>query len=651
MKHCFILFFLPFLIGFNANSQHLRQRPHFGDLIDSPKRLIDAQRSISNDTTFDVNFYHLDLAISVDSAYIEGYVSYLFTSKINGLSSIVLDLDSVFVVDSITYPVSNYTFSGKELMIDFATIYNLGDTFSFTVHYYGIPDLAGGTKGLRYETHNGNEPIITSLSTPYLAHKWWPCKDGPSDKADSVLIDITIKDTIVGSLPVIAVSNGLLDTVVTNGYNKTFKWKHYYPIAPYYVMVAISNYQHFQQTYVGSNYSFPIDYYVFNSHLLDAQNGVAQVPDVMDYFTSIFGPYPFRKEKYAMSQIGYFGGLENQTNSIVHSLSLPWFNLTVHELAHQWFADMITCETWNHAWLNEGFANYAEALYEEYLNGFSGYKSYMKNYEFYGPGTLYLNDVSDPFNLFQTIIYDKGAFVLHMLRGVTGDSTFFNAIYGYANSSDHQYKHASTEDLQQIFESESGLNLDYFFSQWVYGERYPFYRYNFLQDHISGKLNLTIVQTQSGNGWRNVFTMPMEIKIEFTDLTDTMVKVFNDLEEQNYSFMLPKEVSSVTLDPGNWILKTAVFDPFISIGIAEIAEDPYLIFPNPANRTISIKSEKEGIKVTVLDIKGNSIIERSFKSSDNELYLLNVEDLSAGIYIAVISTKNNQYVKKISVVK
>jgi aminopeptidase N len=654
MKHQLLLSFLLLLISFNVNSQHVRHNPHVENLIHSSDLKYGAQRSLSNDTTFDVNFYHLDLEISIDSAYIQGNVGYLFTSKVNGLNSIVLDLESTFIVDSVSVPASTYTFLNNELTVNFSSTFNQGETFSFAVYYHGAPQLAGGYKGLRYETHDGNEPIIASLSTPYLAHTWWPCKDGIHDKADSTFIDITIKDTIISSLPLIALSNGLLDTTEVNGTKKTFKWKHYYPIVPYYVMVSISNYEHFQQTYNGSSYSFPIDYYVFTSHLTAAQNGVAQIPNVMDFFTNTFGDYPFRNEKYGMTQLGYYGGIENQTNSIVNNMGISWFNVSVHELAHQWFAGMITCDTWNHGWLNEGFANYAEALYDEHVNGFSSYQSYMSNFEFYSDGTLYLNDVSDPFSgVFQSIIYDKGAYLLHMLRGVIGDTAFFNVINNYATDYNFQYKHATTEDFQLIAENISGQNLNYFFSQWVYDERYPIYRYNYLYDQITGDLDLTIHQTQSNNGWRNVFVMPMEVKIEFADLTDTIVTVFNNSQFQTFSFVMPKEISSIELDPNSWILKNSIFDQSINVGMPEITEDVFTIYPNPVSHSIHIKSdsEKDEIKVTVFDINGKSKLKKSFKPSKSGLYFLDAEDLSTGMYVVIISTKNTRYTKKISVIE
>jgi aminopeptidase N len=654
MKHQLFLSFLLFLISFIVNSQHVKHNPHAENLIHSSDLKYGAQRSLSNDTTFDVNFYHLDLEISIDHAYIQGNVGYLFTSKVNGLNSIILDLDNNFIIDSISSPSTTYTFFNNELTVNFSSTFNQGDTFSFAVYYHGAPQLAGGYKGLRYETHDGNVPVIASLSTPYLAHTWWPCKDGIHDKADSTFIDITIKDTIISSLPLIAVSNGLLASIETNGTKKTFKWKHYYPIVPFYVMVAISNYEHFQQTYTGTSYSFPIDYYVFNSHLTAAQNGVAQIPNVMDFFTNTFGDYPFRNEKYGMTQLGYYGGIENQTNSIVNNMGSSWFNVSVHELAHQWFAGMITCDTWSHGWLNEGFASYSEALYDEHVNGFSSYQSYVSDFEFYNAGTLYLNDVSDPFNgVFQSIIYNKGAYLLHMLRGVLGDTTFFNVINNYGTNNNFQYKHATTEDFQSIAENISGQNLNYFFSQWVYDERYPIYHYNYLYDQITGDLDLTIYQTQSNNGWRNVFVMPMEIKIEFADLTDTIVTVFNNSQFQTFSFVMPKVISNIELDPNSWILKKSIFDQSINVGMPEITKDVFTIYPNPVSHSIHIKSEseKDEIKVTVFDINGKSKLKKSFKPSKSGLYFLDAENLATGMYVVIISTKNTRYIKKISVIK
>ncbi len=649
MRHIILLSIL--FLSTVSFCQITRINPHKHDQSNQMTGLNNLGRYLSNDTTYDINFYHLDIEIALDSNYIQGRVNYLITSQIVGLTSLKLDLDSAFTIDSISFPASTFSFLNNVLTINLSTSYNIGDAFTFTVYYKGAPVLAGGYKGLRYETHDENEVIIASLSTPYLAHTWWPCKDGTEDKADSTFIDITIKDTIVNSIPVIALSNGLLDTVETIGNKKTFRWKHYYPIVPYYMMVAISNYEHFQQTYTGSNYNFPIDYYVFESHLENAQAGVEDLPNAIDFFTTTFGPYPFLEEKYGMTQLGYYGAIENQTNTITNNMSLNWFYVSVHELAHMWFADMVTCQTWNHGWVNEGFASYAEALYTEHVNGFNSYQNYMANYEYYSSGSVYLEDVSDPFNVFQSIIYDKGAYVLHMLRKVLGDSIFFDAIYNYATNDSFIYKLATTEDFKLICEVESGQNLDYFFDQWIYDERYPRYIYNYEYDQPTGSLGIAIVQTQGILGWREVFTMPMDIKIEFEDGSDTIIEVLNDSQFQNFTFNLNNDVIDIELDPDDWILKNAQYDPNIIVGIIESKKLSFEVYPNPNNGNFSVKfppsfSNKD-VQLSIHDLNGKIHLESIIDSNHEKTYEIQISDLDTGTYFVSMITDNEHYHRKI----
>ena len=637
-------------------NQNTRIQPHPYDPGSLQLTLRGGDPAIVNDTTYDVHFYHLDLEIAIDSSYLSGSVGYIVRSEINGLSSLQMDLDDAFTVDSVSYPATGFSFSDQVLTVYFAEAYDQGELISFSVYYHGAPVLAGGYKGLRYEKHDGDEPIIASLSTPYLAHTWWPCKDGTSDKTDSTYIDITIKDTIINSLPVIAVSNGLLEGVETVGNKKTFKWRHRYPAVPYYLMVAISNYDHFQQIYSGEGYSFPIDYYVFHSHLSAAQNGVVNMPDAMGLFTDLFGPYPFLEEKYGMTQLGYYGAIENQTNTIINKMDAGWFYVSVHELAHQWFADMITCETWHHGWLNEGFASYAEALYAEHVGGFGAYQSYMASFEFYNPGTLYLYDVSNPFSgVFQSIIYDKGAYVLHMLRGIMGDAPFFDALYSYATDGDFQYKHATTEDFQAVCESVSGLDLDFFFEEWIYDERYPKYSYNYQFNASSGQLDLNILQTQGDLGWREVFTMPMEIKIGFSGGTDTIVTVFNNSQVQYLSFFFEKTVNGVELDPDKWILREVQFDPGINVDTLEIEQDEVEVYPNPNTGVFWVKISsgiiREELDLKVFDAGGKLHYHSTLTSGQGGGYEMEIGNLEEGIYFLYLTSGDIHFQDKIVVKK
>ena len=591
------------------------------------------------DETYDVKQYHIDVEISIYVEYIKGSV-FIVADAVENISSITLDLDNAYTINSID-GASSFTFSGNEIVVNLENSVLAGEEFTLKVYYEGVPPLAGGYKGLRYETHDGNEPIIASLSTPYLAHTWWPCNDGTKDKADTVFIDITIDDIMVSGIQMQAISNGVLDEVeIVAGGKLKYKWIHNYPIVPYYVMVAISNYQLIEQVYDNGTESFPLIYYVFDSSVSQATNGVADLPNVMDFFSNIFGPYPFANEKYGMTELGFYGGIENQTNTIINNMSLSWFMVSVHELAHMWFADMITCYDWHHGWLNEGFATYAEALWIENSEGIEEYHNYVQSFEYYSDGTIYMEDVSDPFSVFQTIIYDKGAYFLHMLRHVLGDALFFESIEEYATDINYQYSLATTEDFRQVCEDISGIDLTSFFDQWIYDEYYPKYTYDYVQD---GDFNtvLGILQTQEDNGWRSLFEMPIDVKFEFTDGTDTTLVVQNDAVFQTFNFAFTKEITSVTIDPDNWILKN-VTQGDLDLSVDEYNSPNLFIYPNPTEGIITVKNNVSITKIDIFNNLGQSILSKSNQNT------IDLSELKQGLYFIKIKDENeNIFIKKV----
>lgn len=636
--------FLLILLSVNLSAQKKRINPH------TYERCVHEAKTDwfpSEDPNYNVHFYHIKTQVAVDSVWMSGNVTFLISSEIDGLNSIMVDLDQSFEIISVSPPVADYTFSDNVLHLQLENSYNAGDTLSFQIEYEGYPQMPGGYKGLRYETHDGGEPVIATLSTPYLAHSWYPCKDGTSDKADSVFLDISIKDTIISDIPLIAVSNGVLENSYSDGVMKTFEWRHRYPIVPYYVMMAISNYTLFQQQYDDGENAFPIDYYVFESHLEEAQQGVENMPDAMAFFSEIFGPYPFKEEKYGMTQLGYYGGIENQTNSIVNNMSESWFDVSVHELAHMWFADDITCENWHHGWVNEGFASYAEALYEEHINGMEAYHDYVSGYTFKHEGTLYLEDVSDPFNgVFQSIIYNKGAYVLHMLRGVLGDDLFFQSIYEYATNEEFRQGWANTEDFQAVCEEVSGEDLEYFFQQWIYEERYPKYRYNFAGS--VGQTEVVLQQSQGVLGWPEIFTMPVQILFHFEDGTDSTIRVFNDETEAHYSFEFDQLVTDVDIDPEKWILRDVTFDDDITVGFSTVDNAGFEIFPNPAKGSFNIRFDSEDrlnqSLIRIFDANGKQRRQLKVSSATVE-----IQSLDKGVYLVEVSTPTERRMVKMVV--
>ncbi len=585
------------------------------------KEFVAKNATFKGDTNIDVKFYNIDVEIGIGSPYITGRVTCRFEPLINEFNDLRLNLNSALTVDSISLPCESFYRVNNEIVISLNINFNPGDLIDLTIWYHGVPALAGGYKGLRYEYHDGNEPIIATLSTPYLAHYWYPCKDGPEDKADSVYLNLTIPDTVINGIGLTAVSNGILENVVINGNKKKFQWRHRYPVVTYYVMAAISNFVHFQDQFNGtSGESFPLDYYVFEDDLAASQAGVEDMPEVMQYFSDVFGTYPFSNEKYGMTQLGFYGAIENQTNTITNNMTLSWFDVSVHELAHMWFGDMITCSNWHHGWLNEGFATYAEALWAEHENGFAGYKNNMFNNQFFQGGTLYLQNDQDTFNIFQGIIYSKGAYVLHMLRGLAGDTDFFNALTAYSHNPDFMFKNATTEDLQEVFETTTGLDLDFFFEQWVYDAYYPFYKYNYVQGS-NNSLYLVIKQIQEIWNYRPVFEMPVPIRLHLADGSDTTIVVWNDMQIQNYAFQLNDEVISLEFDPDYWILRKAEYDTDIPVQMKETQKEMQIsIYPNPGKDLIYFSISDQDIfegEIFIFDSKGTLVHRQSISNELN----------------------------------
>ncbi len=597
------------------------------------------------DTSIDVKFYHLDLEIAIDSPYIAGQVACHFEPLVSGLEQIWLSLNSSLHVDNISGNTNSFYQVGDSILINLDAAYGPGDELSVEISYHGVPVMAGGYKGLRYETHHGNEPIIATLSTPYLAHYWYPCKDGPSDKPDSVYVDISIPVKFVNGVEVMAVSNGLLENVIDNITEKTYQWRHRYPIVTYYVMVSISNFVQFSEDYVGIyGEEYPLDYYVFQQDLAGSIAGLEDLPQVLDVFSEKYGEYPFSDERYGMSQLGFYGAIENQTNTIQNNMLEGWFNVSIHELGHMWFGDMITCGNWHHGWLNEGFATYSEAVYVEAISGFDEYADYVETFEYFNGGTLYLENASDTFNIFQGIIYSKGAYVLHMLRGVLGNETFYDCLYSYATNPDLMYGQAVTEDFQAVCENVSGEELGYFFDQWVYDAYYPEYHFNF--ENNGDSLTFLLWQVQEQAGRRPLFEMPVDVKLFFTGGGDTTVRVWNDEIYQLFTLAVPQAVGMMQVDPDAWLLEKSFYHPEIPVGLDEdgINKSNILkIFPNPVGESAVIELDMDDIEsadLRIYDLKGREVI--AMHNLRSGLHSLDRNSLLAGVYFYVLQSTSGE---------
>lgn len=527
---------------------------------------------------YDVTYYDLQLDVDIAQNILTG------TTLVRG-AVVGADLDSVQLhfMDNMTVGAARSAGlpAGFARGSDLVTValdrpYLAGETFTIEIDYQGDP--AGDYWGW---SQAQGQPLVWSLSEPFGARHWWPCKDLNTDKADSVDLHVT-----VGSLYVVA-SNGTLQGVTSPQPGvSTYNWRERYPIATYLVSVTIHPYAVFSDTYTGLNaQTMPVTHYVVPSTLTAAIAGYAPTVAMIGAFAGVFGEYPFLDEKYGHAHFAWGGGMEHQTCTSMYP-SLYGQDIIAHELAHQWFGDLITCADFQHIWLNEGFATWCEAVWREHNEGPAGYHDQMDANRYFGAGTVYVEDLSNFWAIFDYgLTYQKASWVVHMLRHVLGDEDFSAALAAYRQA--HQYGVATTEDLQAVCEDVSGLSLGPFFAQWIYGAYFPVYQVSWTSrpEGAQHRVDVRIAQTQTNTG---IFTMPLDVRVTTTaGAVDFTVQ--NDQAVQWYDFLVDDLASAVVIDPDGWVL-CQKSDGGISGLPLPSAGGPELVgaFPNPFNPSTQI---------------------------------------------------------------
>ena len=545
------------------------------------KRVFDLQKHQHENAGFyayDVSYYKIVLNVDPVQKMIQGRVNMTATSTATALGQIMVDLHDNMLVDSVfvdEMPVA-FTHGNDQLTITLPTTLQPSEQFRVRVDYSGQPEDAGGFASFVFAEHNGT-PIISTLSEPFGASTWWPCKDDPADKADSVDVLVTVPDNLY------AVSNGLLQAEMDNGDGtKTFHWAERYAISTYLVSLAITNYARFTDFFhYSQSDSMPVTYYVYPEHLAAATEDFNVTTSILGILSSLFGEYPFIKERYGMAEFTWGGAMEHQTCTSYGSSLIrgdhryDW--VIAHEMSHQWFGDLVTLKRWPHIWLNEGFATYAEALWTEQAKGKDAYHNYVDNFDRgLFPTSVYVADSTSLGALFSYTVYKKGAWVLHMLRHVMGDASFFQALRTYAQT--FPYSNAVTEDFQHVCESVYGNSLRWFFQQWVYGFFRPSYEFDWSTSGAN-QASLTVNQVQTNTG---LFKMPLDVKLT-TVRGDTTFVVWDSLATQQFAFVVDEPVKELVIDPENWVLKELNALPTGIEEQAEISFALYQNYPNPFN--------------------------------------------------------------------
>ncbi len=607
------------------------------------------------DSHIDVTYYGLKLKVTANPGYLSGSVIIWIKTDTSEISSCFLDLRNELSVDSVLLngTAAAFTHTNHKLNINLDRIYLQNELFSLEVFYRGVPN-SSGFGSFEFGTHNGS-PVIWTLSEPFGAPDWFPCKDTPGDKADSSDVWITVADNLT------AVSNGTLESVVNNGNGtKTFHWKNHYTIAHYLISLAVTNYYRYDTYFhYGQNDSMVITNFVYPEDFIDVKNVLDEVDDMIEVFSDRYGMYPFVNEKYGHAQTGQGGGMEHQTCT---SLGKGAFNTRTvsHELAHQWYGDMITCKDWHHIWLNEGFATYSAAVYIEAKEGKTAFDSYMvseMNIARSAQGSIWVEDITDINEIFSwNRSYKKAGCVLHMLRGVVGDSVFFNIMRAYSDDPDLKWGTAVTEDFQETAENVYGQDLDYFFQEWIYGENYPEYTIYWNTSPADGDLYWVALRIeQNVNTNPGYFTMPLQVKIN-TSAGDTVVTLFNNAQTQNFSFRVSGIPEQIIFDPDNRVLKTYQ----LTTGIEDIFQpDNYILeqnYPNPFNPYTKISWQTpagchQELKIYDLLGKEAAVLVNEYRPAGKYEIEFNADNLPDGVYFYRLKAGNFISTKKMIVLK
>lgn len=596
----------------------------------------------SNTQNYDITYHKLELTVDPAIYFVTGKVTTTYTA-LTDMTTITFDLANEITVSSVKQGAVNLAFArsaNNEVIITLPATQLSGTSATVEISYSGTPPVSGFS-AFAAETHNGT-PVMWTLSEPYGARDWWPCKQDLNDKINS--IDIYVTAPSIYS----CAANGLQQSATINGGNKTTHFHHGYPIPAYLIAFAVTNYQIYnQQGGLGTAASpfFPIVNYIYPETATSTQTSLAVTPTIINLFETLVGPYPFRNEKYGHAQFGWGGGMEHTTVSFMGGWSR---GLIAHEMAHQWFGDKVTCGTWKDIWLNEGITEYMSGLVVENLDGAPGFISWknnkISNITSQPGGNLYLTDtqILNIGTIFSSrISYDKGSMVTHMLRHKMGDTAFFQGLRNYLNDPALAYGYATTPQLQAHLEAVSGMNLTEFFNDWIYMQGYPIYTIN-AQTLGGNQVRITINQTSSHLSVP-FFEVPVPIRITGAGGLTYDVVLDNTFNGQQFVVTAPFAPTGIFFDPNKHIISK---NSTATLGNASFELDQIIsLYPNPANDhiTIQLPANIQLEKVEIYNTLGQLV------TTENQTEF-NVNRLSNGLHFVKITTSegviHKNFIKK-----
>ncbi len=544
--------------------------------------LAGATEHYARDRLADAEHVKLEVRIDFQKKKLAGHVSTRFITRVSGVSSITFD--------AVEMIINNVTLNGRKklsfsqtfdkLSVNLGKEFQEGERFSVDVDYSCMP-----RRGMFFNSPDKEYPKrpvqAWTQGESDESRFWFPSIDDPNEKVTSEVVATVPKNFT-------AISNGkLLAQKENRNGTKTFHWSQEVPHSVYLVSLVAGEFSELKTRYDG----IPILYYVPKGREADAKRTFELTPDMMKFFsTRLRLKYPYPKYSQVAVADFIFGGMENTSATTLteHALyderaKLDYNSdeLVAHELAHQWFGDLITCRDWANAWLNEGFATYFEALYHEYHLGKDefAYKMLVEAEDYFGEDReryrrpIVTNVYEESVELFDRHLYNKGALVLHMLRFILGDEHFWRSIRHYVQK--HKMQNVTTEDLRRAIEEATGRNLEPFFDQWFRKTGYPEFKVSYEWNEGTKTAKVTMSQNQATNADTPLFKLPVEIAI--TAGTRKVYRVEIKEKQQAFLFPLKEAPTAVEFDPSNWILKTLDFPRPKEVLLKVLKETPSVI--------------------------------------------------------------------------
>ena len=517
--------------------------------------------------SFDVQHVALDLRFDFERKAVKGAVTTTLTPIGRPLREVELDCADTRIrkVTDENGRDLKWELVDETLSVDLGRRVKRGANVSFTIRYEARP-----TRGLYFvgptKAYPKTPRQIWSQGAMEDNHHWFPCFDSPNEKMTQDVV-MTVPDQYL------ALSNGGLVEVRHDAKRRTkrYHWRQEQPHVTYLLTVVVGEFEVVEDRHG----DVPVVYYVPKERRDDAMRFLAETPKMIAFFEQATGfEYPYAKYGQVVISDFMWGGMENTTittitdQALVDERAYPDVEpegLVAHELAHMWYGDLITTKSWEHTWINEGFASYFDPLYFEHSRGkdefqyrmLGGLKGYLREASARYRRPIVTRTFTDPFDMFDGHSYAKGALVLHALRYELGDELFWRGIRHYTRT--YAYRSIETEEFKLALEEGTGASLDRFFDQWLRRAGHPEFEVSWSYDKALKLVAVRVKQTQKTDGETPVFRTPVDIHITTSRGTDAH-RVAIEKADEEFHFPSATRPKMVEFDRENWIPKTLKFE-------------------------------------------------------------------------------------------